>query len=131
MARPADVHTARTPVPPLDDELAGLLEDLEGVHAGIDLIRDGIRLLALERHTASRTQTIVATLAGIPDLDVVSAIGLLVARLTDADSNPALRTIPTDRQKEARRYGELVSYNLADPELHQSASEAVAAIDGI
>lgn len=127
------LHTAANAVPAVDGtELGGVLDDLAGIHAGIDLIRDGIRHLALERHSADRTQTLTAVLAGSPDgTDILTALGLLVARLTDADTNPALRNLPFEQQKEARRQGEALAYDLADPELHQHASEAAAAIDGI
>ncbi|MFJ9988535.1 hypothetical protein ACIQUD_31760 [Streptomyces globisporus] len=124
------VHTAGNAVPPLDTDLAGALEDLAGVHEGIDLIRDGIRLLALDRHTSDTTQTLLATLAGSAGADVVTAIAHLVARLANADHNPALRTLPLDVQKTAQRHGEQAAFHLNDPDLHQPASEASAAITG-
>ena len=126
-----DLHTEANAVPPLDNELAGLLDDLAGVHPGIDLIRDGLRLIALDRHTVDMTQTLVAVLAGGSDgLNLVNTIGQIIARLADADTNPALRTLPLERQKAARREGQNAAYWLADPELHQTASETSAAIDG-
>ncbi|QRV59345.1 hypothetical protein [Streptomyces californicus] len=124
------VHTAGNAVPPLDPDLAGALDDLDGIHPGIDLIRDGIRHLALDRHTADTTQTLLAALAGSAGADVITAIGHLVARLADADHNPALRALPFTVQKTARRHGEQAAYHLADPDLHQPASEASAAITG-
>ncbi|MEU5043180.1 hypothetical protein [Streptomyces griseorubiginosus] len=125
------VHTDGNAVPPLDNELAGLLDDLAGVHPGIDLIRDGLRLIALDRHTVDMTQTLVAVLAGGSDgLNLINTIGQLIARLADADTNPALRTLPLERQKQARREGQNAAYWLADPDLHQTASETAAAIDG-
>jgi hypothetical protein len=125
-----DVHTPASAVPPLDGtELGGLLQDLEDVHAGIDLIRDGLRLLALERLTTEQTQLLIVTLAGSPDgTDVLTAIGQLVARLTNPDSNPALRHLPLDRQKNTQLHGELLVYDLADPDLHQHASNASGSI---
>lgn len=126
------VHTADNAVPPLDDELAGLLEDLDGIHAGIDLIRDGIRLLALDRHTIDRTQTVIAGLAGAADAtNLVAAIGLLIARLTNPDSNPCLRTLPLEQQKKTLRAGQLTQLALTDPDLHQPAAEVCGAIDRI
>jgi hypothetical protein len=100
-----NIHTAADAVPSLDgSELGGVLEDLAGFHPGIDLIRDGLRLIALDRLTVSQTQTLIAVLAGGSDgLNLVAAIGHLVARLADADSNPALRALPIDQQKTARR----------------------------
>ncbi|WP_098007876.1 hypothetical protein [Streptomyces sp. sk226] len=124
------VHTAGNAVPPLDTDLAGALDDLDGIHPGIDLIRDGIRHLALDRHTADTTQTLLAALAGSAGADVITAIGHLIARLADADHNPALRTLPFDVQKTARRHGEQAAYHLNNPDLHQPASEASAAITG-
>lgn len=124
------VHTAGNAVPPLDADLAGALDDLANIHAGIDLIRDGIRHLALDRHTADTTQTLLAALAGSAGADVITAIGHLVARLADADHNPALRTLPFTAQKAARRHGEQAAYHLTDPDLATHASEASAAITG-
>jgi hypothetical protein len=126
------VHTEGNTVPPLDDDLAGCLDDLAGVHPGIDLIRDGIRLLALDRHTADRTQTLLAVLAGSTDgTDILHALAHLVARLSNADTNPSLRTLPLDQQKEAQHHGEQAQFHLTDEWLHQHASEASAAIDGV
>ncbi|WP_399559622.1 hypothetical protein OIA45_48595 (plasmid) [Streptomyces chartreusis] len=124
------VHTADNAVPPVDDtELGGLLEDLAGFHAGIDLIRDGIRLLALDRHTADRTQTLSAVLAGSTDgTDVLTAIGLLVARLTNPESNPALRELTFEQQKNTQKAGEALVFDLADPDLHQHAADAAGHI---
>ena len=124
------VHTTGNAVPPLDTDLSGALEDLAGIHPGIDLIRDGIRLLALDRHTVDGTQTLLATLAGSAGADVITAIGHLIARLANADHNPALRTLPLDTQKATQRHGEQAAFHLSDPDLHQPASEASAAITG-
>lgn len=126
------VHTEGNAVPPLGDDLAGVLDDLAGIHPGIDLIRDGIRLIALDRHNPDKTQTLLATLAGSSDgTDTITAIAHLVARLSNADTNPSLRTLPLDQQKAAQQHGETALFDLTDPDLHQSASEASAAIDGI
>lgn len=124
------VHTAGNAVPPLDPDLDGALDDLAGIHPGIDLIRDGIRHLALTRHTADTTQTLLATLAGSAGADVITAIGHLVARLANADHNPALRTLPLDVQKTAQRHGEQAAFHLNNPDLHQPTSEASATITG-
>ena len=118
-------------VPNVDGtDLGDTLADLEGVHAGIDLIRDGLRLLAHDRHTTSTTQVLLAMLAGSPDgTDVLGAIGQLVERLTNADTNPAIRNLPLDQQKTAAHQGWLTAHNLADPDLRASASNACAALD--
>ncbi|MEU9849229.1 hypothetical protein [Streptomyces sp. NPDC047985] len=125
------LHTAGNAVPALDDEFDGLLDDLAGVHPGIDQILSGIRLLALDHHTTDKTQTLLATLAGSDSADVLTALAYLVGRLSAADTNPALRTLPLDRQKTAQQHGETAVYDLTDPELRQPAAEAAAAIDGI
>ncbi|MEU6016995.1 hypothetical protein ABZ826_23970 [Streptomyces sp. NPDC047515] len=126
------VHTAGNAVPALDDEFVGVLDDLAGVHPGIDQIRSGIRLLALDRHTPDMTQTLLAALAGSSDgTDILTALALLIGRLSTADTNPALHNLPLTQQKEAQRHGEAAVYDLTDPDLHQHASEAAAAIDGI
>jgi hypothetical protein len=128
-----NIHTAADAVPSLDgSELGGVLEDLAGFHPGIDLIRDGLRLIALDRLTVSQTQTLIAVLAGGSDgLNLVAAIGQTIARLADPDSNPALRSLPNDRQKTAQHAGSIAAYALTDPDLHQTAAETSAAIDGI
>ncbi|MGO1025536.1 hypothetical protein ACTOXX_33735 [Streptomyces rubiginosohelvolus] len=124
------VHTAGNAVPPLDPDLAGALDDLAGIHPGVDLIRDGIRHLALDRHTTDTTQTLLATLAGSAGADVITALAHLVARLANADHNPALRNLPLDTQKTTRLRGEHAAHHLLDTRLHQPASEASAAITG-
>ncbi|GAA3590627.1 hypothetical protein [Streptomyces osmaniensis] len=126
------VHTADNAMPPLDPELEGLLEDLAAIHCpGIDQILSGLRYIALTRHTADRTQTLIAVLAGGSDgLNLVNVIGQTVARLADSDTNPSLRQLPLDTQKEARQHGQNAAYWLADPDLHQTASDTCAAIDG-
>jgi hypothetical protein len=105
-----DVHTADNAVPPLNDDLAGLLDDLRGFHYGLDLIADGVRALALDRLTIPQTQTVVTMLAGSTDpagqqIDVAALIAALVARLLNADENPALRTLPATVQDQARTAG--------------------------
>lgn len=130
-ASPNPVHTDGNAVPPLDGtELGDVLADLEGFHPGIDLIRDGIRLIATDRLTTAQTQSLCAALAGAQGVDVLTAVGLLVARLTDADTNPSLRTLPLEQQKTAALHGERLVFDLADDDLHQHASEAAAAITG-
>jgi hypothetical protein len=125
-----DLHTPANAVPFVDDtELGIVLDDLAGIHPGIDLIRDGLRLIALDRLTVEQTQLLAVTLAGGTDgTDVLTAIGHLTARLLNADSNPALRTLPLDRQKNVQRHGELLVHHLGDPDLHQHASNASGAI---
>ncbi|MFK0288340.1 hypothetical protein ACIQVL_48890 [Streptomyces sp. NPDC090499] len=118
-------------VPSVDGtDLGDTLTDLDGIHPGIDLIRDGVRLLAHDRLDVNTTQVLIAALAGSADgTDVLAAIGQLVARLTNADTNPALRHLPLDVQKDAAHQGFLTSFHLGDSELRNSAATANAALD--
>lgn len=125
----APIHTPASAVPPLDEELAGALEGMAGVHPGVDMICDGIRYLALDQLTADQTQTILTTIAG--DADVLTALALLVQRLTNPASNPALRSLTSDVQKQVQHRGELYAYDTEDLTPRQHTSEAAALIDGI
>jgi hypothetical protein len=126
----APMDTPDGAVPPLDDDLDGQLEDTAGIHPGIDMIRDGIRLLALDRLTADQTQTILTTLSGA-DANVLATIGLLVQRLTNPDSNPALNTLEEQTAKDVRQLGEQFAYDLAVLDPGDRLNEAAARIDGI
>lgn len=123
--------TAGNAVPGLDGtELGGILDDLYGFDEGIDLICDGIKLIALRRLPIERVQLLLATLAGSPDgTDLIGAIGRLAERLADSDNSPALRELPLDIQKDAVLHGANTAYTLLDPELRGPASEACAALD--
>lgn len=125
-----DLHTAHNAIPPVDDsELGIVLGDLAGIHAGIDLIRDGLRLLATDRLTTEQTQLLIVTLAGASDgSDVLTAVGHLVARLTNPESNPALRGLDLNAQKNTQLAGERLTFALSDPDLHQHASNASGSI---
>ncbi|MFG2970816.1 hypothetical protein ACGFZS_46860 [Streptomyces sp. NPDC048288] len=104
--------------------------DLAGIHPGVDLIRDGIRLIAHDRLDRNTTQVLIAALAGSGDgTDVLAAIGHLIARLTNADTNPALRHLPLDIQKQAAHQGWLTAHNLTDPDLRNSAATANHTLD--
>ncbi|GAA2770351.1 hypothetical protein [Streptomyces showdoensis] len=115
-------------VPPLDDELEGVLDDTAGVHPGVDMIRDGIRLLALDALTADQTQTILSTIAG-NGTDLLAAFGLLVQRLTNADSNPALDGLDAETAKQVELCGERFAYELAEFAPRDHTGEAAALID--
>ncbi|MDX2658260.1 hypothetical protein PV382_18125 [Streptomyces scabiei] len=129
---PHGVHTAGNAVPAVDGTAVGrLLDDLDGFHPGIDLIRDGIRLIATDRLTTDQTQTLVSVLAGATGSDVLTAIGQLVARITNPDTNPSLRHLDFDQQKTAEGWGAYTAFTLAHTDIHQHASEAAAAITGI
>lgn len=125
-----NLHTAANAVPPLHGtELGGLLDDLDGIHPVIDLLCDAMRLAALSRLTPEETQLLTVVLAGSPDgTDGIGLIGATVARITNPESNPCLRDLPFNRQKATQQAGERLVFDLADPDLHQHASDASAAI---
>lgn len=124
------VHTADNQMPPLGDDLEDMLTALRGIHPGLDQIADGYRLLCLDRHSVDMTQTLVAALGAWERRNVTELNGRTIARLADADTNPALRTLPLEQQKLARQQGQNAAYWLADPDLHQTAADTSAAIDG-
>ena len=127
------VHTADNEMPPLHPELEGLLEDLAAVHdEGMDLLIAAARHIALARRTVDKSQTMIAALGGGSDgTNYATVLGHLVARLSDSETNPSLRTLPLEQQKTARLAGEIAFRAFADPDLHQTASNTSAAIDGI
>lgn len=127
----APVPSRTNPVPPLDEDgLGRVLEDTAGFHAGVDLIRDGLRLLALDRLDREQTMNVLAALAGA-ETNIVTAIGYLVERLTNQDTNPALDELGAATAKNVQVYGERYRYELAEFGPHQHAAEAVGLIDGI
>ncbi|MFH9389855.1 hypothetical protein ACH4KV_24235 [Streptomyces albidoflavus] len=113
--------------------LGDAITDTSGVHEGVDLIREGLLLIASSPMPLDRVPTIISTLAGgaSDNPDIVTAIGHLIARLTDASTNPALADLPEQQQKDVERQGADALYRLTDPWLREPASEAAALIDGI
>ncbi|MFD9721110.1 hypothetical protein [Streptomyces sp. NPDC059076] len=113
----------------MGDDLEGVLDDTAGVHHGIDLIREGIRHLATTPHTADQTQVVLAALTGEHGADLITAIGLLVRHLTSPDTNPSLRTLPTDRRETVTELGQQYAYLAAEFTPRRHATEAIAHID--
>lgn len=123
------VHTADAVVPPLDAEHAGLDEDLQGIDAGVDMVRAGLRLIALSAHTPDETQTLLASLAGSADgTDVLGLLTATVARLMNADLNPALRALDPDVQKNLARMAEGFTYDMTSYAPRDYPAEACALI---
>ncbi|MYR75201.1 MULTISPECIES: hypothetical protein [unclassified Streptomyces] len=116
--------TALTATTDLDDTL----DDLSGIHHGIDHIRHGLALLAASTHTADRLQTIIAALAGSDGADVLTAIAHTITHLTNPDTQPAVANLPAERRKACEHHGQLAAYNLQDPDLRTHTSNASAAI---
>jgi hypothetical protein len=123
------VHTADNAVPPLDDDLEGILEDLSGIHPGIDQIRAGFRLLALDRLTRDQTQTIISAIGGSDGADITGLQAAVVARLTDPDTNPCLRELHPDVANDVRRIGGAYAIDLATTAPRDLAAEACIRID--
>jgi hypothetical protein len=124
-----NVHTAANAVPALDDAFEAALDAIRGIHPGLDLIADGLRLLALDRLSLDTTQTVTVALAGSPDNeDALTLIVYTIARLTNPDSNPALRELDFDQQKAVQQAGERLVFDLTDHRIHQHASDASGAI---
>ncbi|CAM5500474.1 MULTISPECIES: hypothetical protein [Streptomyces] len=119
-----------TTIPPLDDESQGLFEDLYGFTAGLDLVLDGLRLIALDRHTLDATNAHLAVLAG-DGPSITELITRLVVRLGDSNQNPALRDLPADRQDAIRQLTADYAALTTESNLRQLVSETTAAIDGI
>ncbi|MFC7794620.1 hypothetical protein [Streptomyces cinereoruber] len=130
--RPGDmapIPDRRNPVPPLDDDgLGGILDDTAGIHPGIDLIRDGLRLLALDHLTRDQTMSILAALAGA-EQNLADGIGHLVERLT-SDANPALAGLAPEVSKIVRFHGERYRFETTEYGSRPHAAEACALIDG-
>lgn len=130
---PNDVHTAGNAVPSVDGtDLGDILADLTTApsHPAIQMLCDAVRLLAHDRLTIGQTQVILAELCGSPDgTDVIGMFAHLQARLTSPDTNPCLRALPMDAQKQAELQGHMAAFHLTDPELRDNTARANAALD--
>lgn len=131
VSRPGAQALAVDPaVPPLDDELAGLFEDLRGFGPDMDALLGALYRIATRRHTTDSTQTHLAVLAG-DGPNVISLLAQVIARLGDPGQNPALRRLPTETQDAVRQltadYAALTTENSLD----QLVAETCAVIDGI
>ncbi|MEU5660100.1 hypothetical protein ABZ802_31455 [Streptomyces sp. NPDC047737] len=123
----AAVLAATTDLDDVLDDLAGLtwIPGINTILTGIRETQDAIN----EGHlTLDATQTLLAGTAGSAGADLVTALAHLVTTATNPDTNPTLRRLPLDQQKETQHHGEIALYNLTDTDLHQPASEASAAI---
>ncbi|MFE5828984.1 hypothetical protein ACFQ8W_01725 [Streptomyces sp. NPDC056508] len=127
----APIPDRRQPMLPLDDDgLGGILDDTAGLHAGIDMIRDGLRLLALDRLTRDQTMSVLAALAGA-EQNLADGLGYLVERLTNPTTNPALAGLDPDTAKNVQHLGERYRYETAEYGPQQHAANAIGLIDGI
>lgn len=126
------ITTAPTgPAAEMDEELLGLIEDLEyGFGPEISQIVAGFKALALKPHTADSTQTALAVLGGnCPN--IASILAHVAAHLGNPATNPSLRDLPADRRNKAQELtGQYAAYDDAFAP-HQLLSEAAAVIDGM
>ncbi|MFD7867341.1 hypothetical protein [Streptomyces sp. NPDC059783] len=126
MTAPAVIDTAT--------DLDNTIDDLTGCTwlAGVSQILTGLRQAqdAITRGDLSldATQSLIAVLAGADGVDIVTAIGQLIAHAAGADTNPVLRTLTREQQKNTQHQGELALFDLAHPSVHQAAANAAAAI---
>ncbi|MFD8262047.1 hypothetical protein ACFV19_24690 [Streptomyces griseoluteus] len=114
-------------------DLGDCLADLttgRNIHPGIHLIAAGIRTIGEDPTlTPQAVQLLLAQLAGSPDAcDTVGAIAVLIQHLTTATS-PALRPLPAPLRKAIRHQGELVAWQLRNPDLRTHPATACAALD--
>ncbi|WP_333757948.1 hypothetical protein [Streptomyces sp. ISBFB 2968] len=128
------VHTGDNAVPSVDGtDLGDVLDKLAEIgDSDMDLIVTAFRNLAHRRLSINDIQVWGVALAGDPDAqDIVGAAALLVARLFNADTSPALRTLPFEAQKRAAHQSELAASAayLNDRELRTPTSNANAALD--
>ena len=109
------------------DHLAGL-DWIPGIGTILTGIREAQTAVLAGRLDLDATQTLIATTAGSAGADLITALAHLAATATNPDTNPALRHLPLDQQKDTQHHGEIALYALTDTDLHQPASEASAAI---
>jgi len=115
-------------------DLGDILDDLDGIHAGIDLIRAGAAHIATSARTGDltprQTRLLLASLAGSPDAtDVIGLIAALITELTSTDTNPSVAALPDEQAKTVRHHGEIAAHHLNDPTLREAPSKAVAALE--
>jgi hypothetical protein len=117
-------------VPPLDDDLEILLEDLDGLRwlPGMAQILDGFRTTLTAQFSPDETQTLCAGIAGSAGADLLSLLGRAVQRLTDPASNAGLMSLNEEQRKAVRTAGERTAFVLDDPDVHQPAVDAAGAI---
>ncbi|MBM9509952.1 hypothetical protein [Actinacidiphila acididurans] len=123
---------AATVVPPLDDEIEGIADDLTGIHPGVDLIRDGLLTLVQSGLTRGQTLTVLATLGGSEGADVVSLLAAVIARLANPDANPGLAGpggLSAGDGDNARRIGEAIVTDVAYSWPRDLVGDAIAHID--
>lgn len=113
----------------MDDQLAGLLDDLRGIHPGLDLILDGYQALAADAPnlTADQTKTLLYCLAGAQGGDLVALNGLAVRDLTRRA--PAVDTLADTARKQVLEAGERTEFESYWQD-RTAIAEAIAALDG-
>lgn len=130
-ARPgAQTPVVDPAVPPLDDDLAAAFEELRGFGQDTDQLLDALHRIAVRAHTVRSTQTHMAVLAGnCPN--VSDLIAMVLARLGDSRTNPALRTLPAPVQEGVRELTADYAALTVENDTYSLISEATASIDDL
>lgn len=116
-------------VPPLDDDIEAAFDELRGFGPDMDQLVDALHRIAVRPHTVGSTQTHMAVLAGnCPN--VADLIAMVVARLGDSRSNPALRALPAPVQAGVRELTADYAALTVENDTYALVSEATAVIDG-
>jgi hypothetical protein len=110
----------------LDDDTAGVLEDLAGVDPDLDAMLDSARRLMTRPRGINSTQSVVAALAAT-DGSFLDLITSAVSRLADPATNPAIASLPAERIKAAQDWAASLARTVADD--GQYAGEVSAALD--
>lgn len=126
----ANARTTVRTVPVLDEDTEGRLEDLSGIHPGVDLIRAGFQAILLDRLTRDETQTLISALAGSTDgADVLGLLAATITHLTSYDTNTCLLEMGDDAAKDVRRIGAAAAVELDSYAPRDLAAETCYRID--
>lgn len=114
-----------TTVPSL---IADLMDDLTGFHPALDRAVGALGELLTADLTADQSQSLVAALGGLADGGFTTLTALVVQRIANPDTNPALADLDADRKQTLRRLGS--EYTALVDDSRDTASELAAVIDG-
>jgi hypothetical protein len=117
--------TNTAPVPAL---ILDLMDDLTGFHPALDRAVAALGELLAADLTADQSQSLVAALGGLADGGFTTLTALVVQRIANPDTNPALAELDADRKQTLRRLGS--EYTALVNDSTDTASELSAAIDG-
>lgn len=116
---------------PATTQITDLVDDLTGFHPVLDRAVQALEDLAAATLTTDQSQSVVAALAALGDGSVATLIGLVVRRIADPDTNPALAGLPAERKQTLRRLGAEYAALADDDFPRDTAAELAAVIDGV